>query len=83
MDEEIKKAVALRYQKTEDNAPTVVAKGKGYLAKRIEEIAKENDIYIHKDPNLADSLYKLKISEEIPEELYEAVAKILAFIYSL
>ena len=79
--EENKKAVALRYLQGEDSAPKVVAKGKGYLAQRIEELAKEYDIHIEKDPQLAESLYKLKLNEEIPEELYEAVAKILAFIY--
>ena len=79
--EENKKAVALRYLQGEDSAPKVVAKGRGYLAQRIEELAKEYDIHIEKDPQLAESLYKLKLNEEIPEELYEAVAKILAFIY--
>ncbi|WP_022670513.1 EscU/YscU/HrcU family type III secretion system export apparatus switch protein [Hippea alviniae] len=76
-----KKAVALRYLQGEDNAPKVVAKGRGYLAQKIEELAKEYDIHIEKDPQLAESLYKLKLNEEIPEELYEAIAKILAFIY--
>ncbi len=79
--EENKKAVALRYLQGEDSAPKVVAKGRGYLAQKIEELAKEYDIHIEKDPQLAESLYKLKLNEEIPEELYEAVAKILAFIY--
>ncbi len=80
--EEDKKAVALRYKMSEDNAPKVVAKGRGFLAERIEEIAKEYDIHIEKDPELASSLYRLNLNEEIPEELYEAVAKILAYIYS-
>ncbi len=82
MDED-KKAVALKYKINEDNAPKVVAKGRGYLAENIERIAKEHDIHIERDAELADSLYKLKLDEEIPEELYEAVAKILAYIYSL
>jgi len=82
MDED-KKAVALKYRVEEDNAPKVVAKGRGYLAENIEKIAKEYDIHIERNAELADSLYKLKIDEEIPEELYEAVAKILAYIYSL
>ncbi len=80
--EEDKKAVALRYKMNEDNAPKVVAKGRGFLAEKIEEIAKEYDIHIEKDPELANSLYRLNLNEEIPEELYEAVAKILAYIYS-
>ena len=80
--EEDKKAVALKYKINEDNAPKVVAKGRGFLAEKIEEIAKEYDIHIEKDPELADSLYRLNLNEEIPEELYEAVAKVLAYIYS-
>jgi len=78
-----KKAVALKYEIKENNAPRVVAKGRGYLAKKIEEIATEYDIHVEKDAELASSLYKLKLNEEIPEELYEAVAKVLAYIYSL
>ncbi len=80
--EEDKKAVALRYKINEDNAPKVVAKGRGFLAEKIEEIAEEYDIHIEKNPELASSLYRLNLNEEIPEELYEAVAKILAYIYS-
>ncbi len=84
MDEkDEKKAVALKYKINEDNAPKVVAKGRGHIAEKIEQIAKEYDIHIEKDPNLADSLYKLNLNEEIPEELYEAVAKILVYIYNL
>ncbi|WP_025270221.1 EscU/YscU/HrcU family type III secretion system export apparatus switch protein [Hippea sp. KM1] len=82
MEEDSKKAVALRYKKEEDNAPKVIAKGRGFLAEKIEETAKEHGVYIEKDPALAESLYKIKLNEEIPEELYEAVAKILAYIYS-
>ena len=80
--EEDKKAVALRYKINEDNAPKVVAKGRGFLAEKIEEIAEEYDIHIEKNPELASSLYRLNLNEDIPEELYEAVAKILAYIYS-
>ncbi|AEA33595.1 EscU/YscU/HrcU family type III secretion system export apparatus switch protein [Hippea maritima] len=82
MDKDSKKAVALRYKNQEDNAPKVVAKGRGFLADKIEKTAKKHSIYIEKDPLLAESLYKVKLNEEIPEELYEAVAKILAYIYS-
>ena len=80
--EKNKKAVALKYKINEDNAPKVVAKGRGFLAEKIEEIAKECNIHIEKDSELANSLYRLNLNEEIPEELYEAVAKILAYIYS-
>ncbi len=77
------RAVAIQYKKGKDSAPKVIAKGKNLIAKKIEHIAKEHNIYIKKDQALADELYKLNINEEIPEELYEAVAKILVFIYNM
>ncbi len=81
--EEQKKAVAIKYEKNSDSAPKVIAKGKNLIAEKIENIAKEHNIYIKKDENLVQDLYKLKINEEIPEELYEAVAKILVYIYNM
>ncbi len=83
MDKETKKVVALKYDRQSDPAPKVVAKGKNLIAEKIEEIAKEHNIYVKKDEKLTDELYRLNINEEIPEELYEAVAKVLAFIYNL
>ncbi len=82
-EEEQKKAVAIKYEKDKDSAPKVVAKGKNLIARKIEQIAKEHNIYVKKDEVLADELYRLNINEEIPEELYEAVAKILVFIYNM
>ena len=79
--DEIKKAIALKYEKEKDNAPKVVAKGKGVVAQKIIEIAEENGIYIKEDPELVEILSTLDIYEEIPEELYRAVAEILVFIY--
>ncbi len=81
--EEQKKAVAIKYERSSDSAPKVIAKGKNLIAEKIENIAKEHNIYIKKDENLVQDLYKLKINEEIPEELYEAVAKILVYIYNM
>lgn len=75
------KAVALRYEKYKDTAPKVIAKGKGEVAKKILEVAKENGIYIKEDPALVEVLSSLEIDEEIPPQLYKAVAEILAFIY--
>lgn len=75
------KAVALRYERHRDNAPKVVAKGKGEVAKKILEVAKENGVYIKEDPELVEVLSSLEIDEEIPPQLYKAVAEILAFIY--
>lgn len=77
-------AVALKYEMGEMPAPQVVAKGVDYLAQKIKEIAQENDVPIFEDPPLARLLYyKTKVGDYIPQELYEAVAKILAVVYKL
>jgi len=83
MDKKNLKAVALRYEKFKDIAPKVVAKGKGEVAEKIIEIAKKHNIPIKKDEDLAEILSKLELYEEIPEELYEVVAEILAFVYEV
>ena len=76
-------AVAIRYNREEDEAPRVVAKGEGYVALRIREIAQDNSISIVENKPLARSLYSsVDIDQEIPPELYQAVATILAGIYS-
>jgi flagellar biosynthesis protein len=79
---EIKKAVALKYEREKDNAPKVIAKGSGKVAEKIIEIAKEYGITIKEDKELVEMLSKLDIGEEIPAELYQVVAKIFAFVYS-
>ncbi|NWF53071.1 MAG: flagellar biosynthesis protein FlhB [Nitrospirae bacterium] len=76
-------AVALRYKSKEMEAPKVIAKGAGYIAEKIILIAREHGIPIVEDKPLARALYKLKIDSFIPEELYRAVAKILAYIYKV
>jgi len=73
-------AVALGYDPNEDNAPKVIASGKGKIAEKIIEGAKENDIPLHSDNKLADTLSRLDIGEAIPPELYEVVAEILVFV---
>ncbi|GMV93415.1 MAG: hypothetical protein AMXMBFR82_31930 [Candidatus Hydrogenedentota bacterium] len=78
-----RKAVALRYDAQEDSAPRVVAKGNRLLAERIIEIARENEIPIHEDPDLVAVLSKLDVDREIPELLYKAVAEVLAYVYRL
>lgn len=78
-----KKAIALRYKKDKDQAPKVVAKGSGVIAEKIIELAKAHGIYIKEDKLLIDALSTLDIYEEIPPELYKAVAEILVFVYSL
>lgn len=74
-----KQAIALEYNPSED-APKVVASGRGLLAERIIERAKEADVPIHQDSKLADTLSRLEIGEMIPPELYEVVAEILVFV---
>ena len=75
-----KTAVALSYDASTDTAPKILAAGKGYLAERIIEAAKEEDITIHKDEKLAATLSKLQIGDYIPKELYGVVAEILVFV---
>ena len=74
-----KTAVAVAYEPGE-SAPKILATGKGEVAEKIIEKAKENDVPLYKDNKLADTLSKLKIGDAIPPELYEAVAEILVFV---
>ena len=77
-------AVALRYQHMEMAAPRVVAKGKNFLAIRIREIARKHQVPIIENPPLAQALYNnCEVGEEIPENLYKAVAEVLAYIFRL
>ena len=76
-------AVALRYDPGTDNAPVVVAAGKGAIAKNIKKLAKEHHIPIVKDIALAQTLHNLGTNVEIPADIYEAVAKVLAYVYEI
>ncbi len=78
----IKQAIALEYNPDEE-APKVIATGRGALAERIIEKAKESDVPIHRDDKLADTLSRLEIGDMIPPELYEVVAEILVFVDSM
>lgn len=75
----IKQAVALEYNPAED-APRVIASGRGALAERIIEKAQESNVPVHRDDKLADTLSRLEIGDLIPPELYEVVAEILVFV---
>ncbi len=75
----MEKAIALRYDETLP-APLVVAKGSAHVAERIQRVAEEAGVRIVTDPALAESLVFLDIGELIPEDLYGAVAEILAFV---
>lgn len=78
-NQKTKTAVALSYEPNEE-APKVIASGRGYLADKIIAKAKESDIPIHQDEKLAATLSKLEIGDMIPPELYEVVAEILIFV---
>lgn len=78
-----KEAIALTYEQHKHSAPAVIAKGKGFVAEQILERARKENIPIQEDPSLVELLSKLNINEQIPEDLYMAVAEVFAFIYSL
>jgi flagellar biosynthesis protein FlhB len=77
-------AVALKYDQARMSAPVVVAKGANLIAGRIKEIARENGVAVVENKPLAQVLYKVvDIMEAIPDNLYQAVAEILAYVYRL
>ncbi|MEO4053541.1 EscU/YscU/HrcU family type III secretion system export apparatus switch protein [Solibacillus sp. CAU 1738] len=78
-----KEAIALSYNPSDHAGPKVIAKGKGKIAENILEQAELHEVPIHEDPNLVELLGQLDLNESIPEELYQAVAEVFAFIYHL
>jgi flagellar biosynthetic protein FlhB len=77
-------AIALKFDPNEMIAPRVLAKGAGFIARRIREIAEENQVPLIEEKSLARGLYKLvDIGDYIPAELYRAVAEVLAYVYRL
>ncbi|MCT6923530.1 EscU/YscU/HrcU family type III secretion system export apparatus switch protein [Metasolibacillus sp.] len=78
-----KEAIALSYNPGENTGPKVVAKGKGKIAENILEQASLHNVPIHEDSNLVELLGQLDLNETIPEQLYQAVAEVFAFIYHL
>ena len=74
-------AVALRYLEGRDDAPRVVARGWGAIAAEILRIAREYDVPVHQDVDLAEVLSRIEVGRFIPQELYQAVAEVLAFLY--
>lgn len=83
MDEDLKMAVGIKYQKDKDKAPRVIASGKGYVAQLIVDEAEQHGVPLYKDPNLVELLVKLPLESEIPPELYYTVAEVLAFVYQI
>ncbi|MDY6400025.1 MAG: EscU/YscU/HrcU family type III secretion system export apparatus switch protein [Synergistales bacterium] len=82
-DKKREQAVAVKYDNQKMNAPTVIAKGEGFIAKKIIERAVEADVPIVEDAALVSALISLELGEEIPAELYEVVARVLAWVYKL
>ena len=78
-EKKVQQAVALAYD-PQDQAPKILAVGKGSLAEKIIQEAKENDVPVHQDDKLANTLSKLEIGDLIPPELYQVVAEVLVFV---
>jgi flagellar biosynthesis protein len=78
-----KKAAALRYDHGRDQAPRLVAQGRGKIAEKIVELANQHQVPLVEDPNLVQMLEALDLNVEIPPNLYHAVAEVLAFVYRL
>jgi flagellar biosynthesis protein len=82
-DFRMKKTVALIYDRKKGGAPVVSASGQGEVARKILAMAEEAGIPVQEDPDLVEILGTIPIGDEIPVELYQAVAEILAFVYKL
>jgi flagellar biosynthesis protein len=76
-----KRAVALRYEQNQDKAPRVVAKGASEIAERIVALGEQAGIPVIPDEELVGALMALEIDSVIPQELYQAVAEVLAYVY--
>jgi flagellar biosynthesis protein len=79
----MKKAVAMRYDPEKENAPRVIAKGKGASAENIIKIAELHNLPIRKDEDLVELLSKVELDREVPEKLYAAVVEVFSFIYKI
>ena len=77
------RAVALQYDRETMEAPTVIARGEGFIARKIVERALEAEVPVVEDAALVSALLSLELGEEIPAELYEVVARVLAWVYRL
>jgi flagellar biosynthesis protein len=78
-----RRAAALKYDRDAAGAPKVVAAGAGLIAERIVEIAREQGVAVREDPALAEALVRLELEQEIPPELFAAVAEVLVWAYGL
>lgn len=78
-----KRAVALRYEPQRQQAPKVVAKGRGFVAENILAAAQKNAIPVYQNKSLVNMLMALELDREIPPELYRTVAEVLAYVYRI
>ena len=78
-----KKAVALGYNREKNSAPKVLATGSGEIANKIISLAREHEIPIKEDPDLIEILSKVEIDQEVPPNLYKAIAEIFSFLYKV
>ena len=79
-ENQITQAAALKYEPGESAAPVLAAFGEGHLARKIVDIAKESGVPVMPEPGLASMLSKISVGDEISPDMYEAVAKVLAFV---
>lgn len=79
----VKSAISLQYQKEINSAPKITARGEGWVAEKIIEIAQERNIPIRKDKDLLNLLSEIDVGREVPESLYKVVAELLAWVYQL
>lgn len=77
------KAVALRYDMEKDQAPRVIAKGRGHVAENILAVAQKSTIPVYQNKTLVNMLMALEIDREIPPELYRTIAEIMAYVYRI
>lgn len=83
INEKPAEAAALKYDPTHDYAPQVIASGKGRVAEKIAEAAREAGVPVYRDEALATALNKLQVGDMIPRELFEVVAEVLAFVIGI
>jgi len=79
----IEKAAAILYDTERSDVPRIVASGKGVVAQKIIETAREAGIHIQEDPDLVELLAAIPVGEEIPVELYQTIAEVLSFVYEI
>lgn len=82
-DNKLDKAVALLYDQEKSDAPRVIASGRGVIAQKIIETARQAGIHIQEDPDLVEILSKVPVGKDIPVELYQTIAEILSFVYQI